>query len=213
MLVRCRRLWQAERFVGNTGGALINPATDPFALTVGAIDVNQPAVPLDDKLATYSATASAARGVDVLAPGTSILSSRVPGSTVDTQYPKSRSADGKFTKGSGTSQAAAVVAGASALLLQQHPTWTPDQVKAALRMTAQGELFITAYGQPEIKHNYEIPSQGYKGDSVFAAQQHYAACLRDGTPCETEGENYLQTVRAMFACYESAETGKLITLK
>jgi predicted dehydrogenase len=85
--------------------------------------------------------------------------------------------------------------------------------RAALRMTPQGELFITEYGQPEIKHDYEIPTQGYKGDSVFAAQQHYAACLRDGAPCETEGDAYLQTVRAMFACYESAETGKLITLK
>ena len=80
-------------------------------------------------------------------------------------------------------------------------------------MTPQGELFITAYGQPEYQHEYEIPAQGYKGDSVFAAQEHYAACLRAGTPCETEGEEYLKTVQAMFACYESAATGQLITLK
>lgn len=91
--------------------------------------------------------------------------------------------------------------------------FTLEGERAALRMTPQGELFITVYGQPEVQHTYEIPTQGYKGDSVFAAQQHYAASLRDGTPCETEAEAYLQTVRAVFACYESAQTGQLISLK
>ena len=88
--------------------------------------------------------------------------------------------------------------------------FTLEGERAALRMTPQGELFITEYGHPEYRHEYEIPPQGYKGDSVFAAQQHYAACLRDGLPCETEGEEYLKTVQAMFACYESAATGRLI---
>jgi predicted dehydrogenase len=91
--------------------------------------------------------------------------------------------------------------------------FTLEGERAALRMTPRGELFITEYGQPEVKHAYEIPSQGYKSDSVFAAQRHYATCLRDGAPCETEGETYLQTVRAVFACYESAETGRFVTLK
>jgi predicted dehydrogenase len=90
--------------------------------------------------------------------------------------------------------------------------FTLEGERAALRMTPQGELFITEYGQPEYRHDYEIPSQGYKGDSVFAAQQHYAACLREGTMCETEGAAYLKTVQAMFACYKSAATGQLITL-
>ncbi|MFN7929502.1 MAG: Gfo/Idh/MocA family oxidoreductase [Blastocatellia bacterium] len=90
--------------------------------------------------------------------------------------------------------------------------FTLEGERASLRMTPQGELFIRAYGQDERKHEYEIPVMGYKGDSVFAAQQHYAACLRNGMPCETEGDVYLHTVRAMFACYESAATGRVITL-
>jgi serine protease AprX len=40
-------------------------------------------------------------------------------------------------RGSGTSQAAAVVSGLAALLLQQRPALTPDQVKAALTSTAR----------------------------------------------------------------------------
>lgn len=122
---------------GNGGGKLINPATDPYVVTVGAIDVNSPTLPTDDRLATYSSVGDAARGVDVLAPGSSIESLRVPGSTVDRTYPASRSADGTKTRGSGTSQSAAVVSGAAALLLQQRPELTPDQVKAVLEATAR----------------------------------------------------------------------------
>jgi YD repeat-containing protein len=44
--------------------------------------------------------------------------------------------DGGFMRGSGTSQATAVVSGAAALVLQQHPTWTNNQVKALLTLTA-----------------------------------------------------------------------------
>jgi subtilisin family serine protease len=40
---------------------------------------------------------------------------------------------------SGTSFAAPVVAGAAAMLIAQHPTWTPDQVKGALMLTATPE--------------------------------------------------------------------------
>ena len=42
----------------------------------------------------------------------------------------------RFTRGSGSSQSAAVVSGAAALLLQQRPGLSPDQVKALLRSTA-----------------------------------------------------------------------------
>ncbi len=62
---------------------------------------------------------------DVSAPGGQILSSTPPKATGST-----------FTVLDGTSMATPHVAGAAALLLQDHPDWTPRQVKSALVSTA-----------------------------------------------------------------------------
>ena len=121
---------------GNSGAALDHPANDPFVITVGAADLNDPYNTTDDQVAPYSAVGTSARGVDVLAPGTSITSLRTPGSTIDVEYPEASVLLGQYFKGSGTSQAAAEVSGAVALMLQAQPKLTPDQVKAILRSTA-----------------------------------------------------------------------------
>ena len=122
---------------GNSGGALVSPATDPFVITVGSVDTNDPYTLADDALAPFSSVGTTARGVDVLAPGTSITSLRVPASMVDTLYPDSRAVFDMYAKGSGTSQSAAWVSGVVALLLQNRPELTPDQVKKLLTSTAR----------------------------------------------------------------------------
>jgi serine protease AprX len=134
--------WQAGIVVvaaggnsGTTSPTLDNPATDPFVIAVGADDPNGTATALDDTIPQFSSRGSAARHVDLVAPGQSIVSLRDPGSYVDTEYP-SAVVNTRFFKGSGTSQATAVVSGAVALLLQDRPNLTPDQVKAALTSSA-----------------------------------------------------------------------------
>ena len=76
------------------------------------------------------------RNPDLVAPGVHIESLRDPGSNIDLQYGSTATVGGRFFLGSGTSQAAAVVSGAAALLLSQHPDWSPDDVKYALASTA-----------------------------------------------------------------------------
>jgi serine protease AprX len=123
---------------GNSGSkqpSLDNPATDPYVIAVGADDTKGTASSLDDTVPVFSSQGSASRHVDLVAPGQSIVSLRDPGSVVDTEYPKAE-VGSRYFKGSGTSQAAAVVSGAVALLLQQRPSLTPDQVKALLMSTA-----------------------------------------------------------------------------
>ena len=120
---------------GTTRTSLDNPATDPFVLSVGADDTKQTAGATDDVIPQFSSRGSSSRHVDVVAPGQSIVSLRDQGSVIDAEYPKAV-VNTRFFKGSGTSQATAVVSGAVALLLQQHPAWSPDQVKAALTSSA-----------------------------------------------------------------------------
>jgi serine protease AprX len=123
---------------GNEGFAspkLNNPAYDPYVLTVGAADTRGTTSTLDDTVPDFSSRGDSERRVDVVAPGRSIVSLRDPGSYLDVAHPGARVGD-RFFKGSGTSQAAAVVSGAVALLLEQRPSLTPDQVKALLRSTA-----------------------------------------------------------------------------
>jgi subtilisin family serine protease len=73
---------------------------------------------------------------DVSAPGGQVLSSTLPNTD------KSR-----FAVFDGTSMATPHVAGAAALLLELHPTWTPAEVKSALVSTANAAWADTARTQ------------------------------------------------------------------
>jgi serine protease AprX len=122
---------------GTTRPSLDNPARDPYVIAVGADDPHgTTGSTMDDTVPEFSSRGSLTRRVDVVAPGQSVASLRDPGSVIDTEYPAAV-VDGRFFKGSGTSGAAAVVSGATALLLQQRPDLTPDQVKALYRSTAR----------------------------------------------------------------------------
>jgi serine protease AprX len=121
-------------FTAGPTSPLDNPAYDPNVIAVGATELvgnsksNYELAPFTSKGVTSQASG---RRDDVLAPGTSITSLADPGSMIDSIFPGGRV--GKdFFKGTGTSQAAAVVSGAVALLLSRYPNLTPDAVKQLL---------------------------------------------------------------------------------
>jgi minor extracellular serine protease Vpr len=70
---------------------------------------------------------------DLTAPGDPIYSG-----AIKDNVPGGVTSLSGFTTVSGTSQAAPHVAGAVALLKQQHPSWTPEQIKSALMNSATG---------------------------------------------------------------------------
>jgi serine protease AprX len=78
-----------------------------------------------------------------MAPGVQVLGLRNPGSFLDERFPAAR-IGARYFRGSGTSQAAAVVSGATALLLDKYPNLTPDMVKAAF--SASGVPLKTSKG-------------------------------------------------------------------
>lgn len=118
---------------GNNGAyadRLDIPAADPFVIAAGATDTRDTVDPADDRVADFSSR-SRYRSPDVVAPGAKVVSLRVPGSALDREYPDAR-IGGAYFRGSGTSQASAVVSGVVARLLSARPELVPDQVKALL---------------------------------------------------------------------------------
>ncbi|MFI5494366.1 S8 family serine peptidase [Actinoplanes sp. NPDC051859] len=124
---------------GGNGGIkakLLNPATDPFVIAVGALDDNATANWSDDKLAEFSSGGSSSRYPDVISSGRSLVSLRAPGSAIDKLYPEARIGTDYFV-GSGSSQAAAVTGAVVADLLQLFPKLTPNQIKAVIRDSSE----------------------------------------------------------------------------
>ena len=121
---------------GTGSGTLTDPAYDPNLLAVGAADTRNTLQVSDDTVANFSSTGRP-RHPDLVAPGVHLVSLRDPGSFVDQAYGATGQVGDRFFRGSGTSQAAAVVSGAAALLLSQRPWLTPDQVKQVLVDSAQ----------------------------------------------------------------------------
>ncbi|MFF3311378.1 S8 family serine peptidase [Streptomyces sp. NPDC002952] len=113
---------------GNAGPETISaPGAAAAALTVAATDK-------EDRLASFSSTgplaSSGAMKPDIAAPGVDITAPRSQAMT--------DGGEGFYRTLSGTSMATPHVAGAAAILAQQHPDWTGAQLKEHLMSTAKG---------------------------------------------------------------------------
>lgn len=111
-----------------------SPGSAADALTVGAVDDH-------DKLASFSSRGPGLDGQikpDVTAPGVDITAAAAPGSVIDQEV--GENPPGYLTI-SGTSMATPHVAGAAALLKQQHPDWTFAELKGALTGSAKGGTY------------------------------------------------------------------------
>ncbi len=134
LIAAVERAWDAGIVVvvsaGNDGGkSLGNPALSPYVVAVAASSE------LSTQTTDFSNGGDKERTPDITAPGERVLALASPGSRLAEEYP-SAFIDDRFMRGSGTSQAAAVVSGAAALLIDQDPSMTPDEVKAALMLGA-----------------------------------------------------------------------------
>jgi serine protease AprX len=117
--------------------ALADPAYDPSLLAVGSVDTNGTPKTSDDSVPSFSPwpKRGATRGVDLVTAGTHLQGLRVPNSYIDVNHHEGY-LDDRYFRGSGTSESAALVSGAAALVLQKYPGATPDQVKQLLMGTA-----------------------------------------------------------------------------
>lgn len=148
--------WKKGLFVvaaaGNDGTTIMNladPAMSPLIYAAGASDPKGTLEREDDRVPSFAQRGTILRHVDAVAPGVSIKSLAVPGSFIATNYPATF--DGRFIRGTGTSQGAAVTSGVAALLIQQYPSITPDGLKTLLNLTA-----YPLYGDSEILRGHGL---------------------------------------------------------
>jgi serine protease AprX len=127
---------------GNTAGEVTDPGFDPRVITVGAANT----LGWWPKLAPFSGSGTVA-GVakpDLIAPGVNLLGMLPADSAIVAANPAALQPNGLY-RGSGTSEATAVVSGLAALFIADHPGVTTAQVKAALRVAAD-PIFATGSG-------------------------------------------------------------------
>jgi len=174
--------------IGTGFGTITSPGNSPSVITVGAMD-DRDTVPLDDDvLAGYSSKGPSLVDFvvkpDLVAPGTWIVSARAVASWLDTQHheltlaigdykrdPINATQDGAYYSLSGTSMAAPMVAGASALMLQKDPTLTPATIKARLMKSAvkDGRLvFETGAGSLDAYGAVNATGTAQNADSPLA---------------------------------------------
>jgi serine protease AprX len=170
---------------GNGGAqttSLTDPAIDPYVIAVGAADTNGTANVGNDTAASFTSRGSDQRTPDLAAPGVHIASLRVPDSFIDHQYGSTGLVGTRFFRGTGTSQSAAIVSGAAALVISQRPTISPDELKALLTGSARsihgatnlvgaGELDLArALKQPTPSASQSWPSSTGSGSAGASCQ-------------------------------------------
>jgi len=136
----------------NGYGTITAPGNDPYVITVGAMNTLGNSNRTAHIIASYSSKGPTLfDGVvkpDIVAPGNLIVSAYFSTSTLNKDYPQFETPQAVYVDGpqtapsgyyfslSGTSMATPQVSATVALMLEQTPTLTPDQVKARIMFTS-----------------------------------------------------------------------------
>ena len=187
-------------------GAITAPGNAPWVLTVGAASHMGTIDRADDTIADFSSRGPTAidriAKPDVVAPGVGVVSLSSPDSHLYRTRAEARIAGTSeadtfpYFSLSGTSQAAPVVAGTVALMLQANPSLTPNAVKAILQYTAesrsaydaltQGAGFVNARAAVELARHFAagsadyVPGAEWSGQLIWGTQRIRAGRLTPG---------------------------------
>ncbi|MEZ5215019.1 MAG: S8 family serine peptidase [Ilumatobacteraceae bacterium] len=194
---------------GSSTTALSNPASTPSVIAVGASNPNGTIDTEDDSIPAFAQKGNKKRTADVVAPGVSVLSLRVPGSFVDEEVDAGKVGE-RFQRGSGSSQAAAIVSGLSALLVSKYPDATPDQIKRFLVAESHEIHFVDEPPAPSKKELEEAAKDAAAAEAKAAKEAKKLADKLDKLASKdpAEAEAYRAKVLARAEAQAAKEAAK-----
>ncbi|MFC8297939.1 S8 family serine peptidase [Micromonospora orduensis] len=175
---------------GNAGAARTvgSPGAATAALTVGAVD-------RDDNLAAFSSRGPRLgdNGLkpEITAPGVGIVAARAAGTTMGTPVGDA------YTTASGTSMATPHVAGAAAILAQEHPDWAAGKLKDALVSTTKANPALTVFeqGGGRVDVARALTQRVYASSTVDFGRISTGGAAVERTVTYTNGTTAAQTLR------------------
>lgn len=87
-----------------------------------------------------------------------------------------------------------------------------DATAGHITMDTESRLRVKPLGLPAYDVEYARRNVNFTGDSVYALERHFAACVLSGAEFESTGQDYLKTAAVVEAVYESARRNEVVKL-
>jgi predicted dehydrogenase len=99
----------------------------------------------------------------------------------------------------------------------EHPRYTfgalrIDATGGHLEMDPESDITVKPLGRPARAHDYPRRNVNFAGDCCYFLQRHFVDCYLSGREFESNGADYLKTLRVVEAVYASAENDQPVKL-
>jgi predicted dehydrogenase len=88
-----------------------------------------------------------------------------------------------------------------------------DGTSGHMTMDTEANLRLKVLGEPARSIEYPWENKNFAGDCVYALQRHFVDCMLSGKDFESNGNDYLETVKVMEAAYASASHSEPVVLR
>ncbi len=87
-----------------------------------------------------------------------------------------------------------------------------DAMGGHLTMDTESNIRLKPLGGDGFQVDYPRANVNFCGDCVYFLQRHFTDCMLSGREFESNGEDYLKTLRVVEAVYESAGQGQAVVI-
>ena len=85
-----------------------------------------------------------------------------------------------------------------------------DGMNGHLTMDTAANIRVKPLGGLAYDVDYEHTDRNFAGDCVYRLQRHFVDCMLTGEPFESNGDDYLKTLRVVETVYESAAAAAVV---